>query len=93
MPNTANFDLFAVQLWGPYDSGNASVLAYKQGDRVCGVGGWAGTATESKQLYFFTASINGDTWTVEDAGAHNVYIGGSIAEGSRLQLKKVTGII
>ena len=93
VPNTSKFDLFAVQMWGNDNPGNATVLAYKIGNTVRGIGGWAGTVTESKQIYFFSATIDGDTWTVEDAGVHNVYFDGGIAAGVRMQLRSVTGII
>ncbi len=93
VPKTEYYDLFAVKLGDSSATYNTVVLAYKTGIYVRGVGGWAGTATESKQLYFFSAKIDGDTWTVEDAGVHNVYIGGGVEEGTRLHLKSITGII
>lgn len=93
VPKTEFYDLFAVKLGDSSTTYDTVVLAYKTGKVVRGVGGWAGTATESKQLYFFSATISGDTWTVEDAGVHNVYIGGGVEEGTRLNLKSITGII
>lgn len=93
VPGTSNYDLFGVRLMGDDGAANATVLAYKQANKICGVGGWAGTASKAKQLYFFTASVSGDTWTVEDAGVHVVNFAGGIEAGTRLQLLQVIGII
>lgn len=93
VPNTDLYDLFAIKLWDGYTTYDTMVLAYKTGNVVRGVGGWAGTATESKQLFFFSATVSGDTWKLEDAGFHYVYIGGTVEEGIRLNLKEVIGVI
>ena len=93
VPHTGRYDLFAVKLGDSTTTYDTVVLAYKTGNTVRGVGGWAGTATESKQLFFFSAAVSGDTWTLEDAGFHYVYIGGTVEEGIRLNLKEVIGVI
>ena len=93
VPNTALYDLFSVQLGDEYETSETVALCYKVGSKIRGVGGWCGTAELSKELYFFSATFSGDTWTIEDCGRHDVYSGGYISEGTRLKLKKVIGII
>lgn len=94
VPNTDRYDLFAIKLGdSATNTFDTVVLAYKTGNVVRGIGGWAGTETESKQLFFFSATISGNTWTLQDAGYHYVYIGGTVEEGIRLNLKEVIGVI
>ena len=93
VPNTANYDLFAVKLGDSSGNSPSVVLAYKHGNTIYGVGGWCGTETEYKELYFVSITFSGDTWTLVDAGVHDVYKSGSIGEGARLQLKEVIGVI
>ena len=71
----------------------AVVLAYKHGNTIYGVGGWCGTETAYKQLYFVSITFSGDTWTLVDAGVQDVYTSGGIGAGTRLQLKEVIGVI
>jgi len=93
LANTHLYDLFAVRLGDDGNTSQTVVLAYKVGGVIRGVGGWAGTSTDAKQLYFFSASFSGDTWTVQDAGVHTVNYSGGIGAGTRLQVKEVIGII
>ena len=93
VPNTDRYDLFAIKLGDASKIYDTVVLAYKTGNVVRGVGGWAGTETESKQLFFLSATVSGNKWTLEDAGYHYVYIGGTVEEGIRLNLREIIGII
>lgn len=89
----AKYDVFAIKLGDDSGTSDTVVLAYKTGSAIRGVGGWAGTSTDAKQLYFFSATFSGDTWTVQDAGVHVVNYGGGIEAGTRLHLKEVIGVI
>lgn len=91
--NTDDFDLFAIRLGTDSTTQLTTVLAYKNGNTVRGVGGWAGTSTEYKQLQFFSATVSGNVWTLEDAGIHDIYSSGGIGAGTRMQLKQVVGVI
>lgn len=93
LANTHLYDLFAVQLGNDNTTFQTVVIAYKVGNVIRGVGGWAGTSSEAKELYFFSATVSGDIWSVQDAGVHTVNYSGGIGAGTRLQLKKVIGII
>ncbi len=93
VPNTANYDLFAVKLGGSTNTENTVVLAYKNGNTINGVGGWAGTSTLAKQLFFLSATFNGDTWTLVDARKQGIYNSGSIESGTALNIKEVVGVI
>ena len=93
VPNTANYDLFAVKLGDSSGNSPSVVLAYKHGNTIYGVGGWCGTETAYKQLYFVSITFSGDTWTLVDAGVQDVYTSGGIGAGTRLQLKEVIGVI
>ena len=90
---TSRYDLFAIKLGTDSGKSPSVVLAYKYGSTIYGVGGWCGTNTETKELYFVSITKSGDTWTLVDAGVHDVLIGGSISTGTRLQLKEVIGVI
>ena len=91
--NTSYYDLFAVRLGDSSGTSTTVVLAYKVGNTIRGVGGWCGTATEQKQIFFLSATFSGDTWTIVDAGVHNVPMSGGVSEGTRLQVKEVIGVI
>lgn len=91
--NTSYYDLFAVRLGNSSGTSTTVVLAYKVGNTIRGVGGWCGTATEQKQIFFLSATFSGDTWTIVDAGVHNVPMSGGVSEGTRLQVKEVIGVI
>ena len=93
VPDTANYDLFAIKLGTSSGDCPSVVLAYKHGNTIYGVGGWCGTETEYKELYFVSITFSGDIWTLVDAGVHDVTIGGNISAGTRLQLKEVIGVI
>ena len=93
VPNTANYDLFAIKLGSSSGNSPSVVLAYKHGNTIYGVGGWCGTETAYKQLYFVSITFSGDTWTLVDAGVQDVYTSGGIGAGTRLQLKEVIGVI
>ena len=90
---TSRYDLFAIRLGTDSDKSPATVLAYKQGNTIYGVGGWCGTETLYKELYFVSITISGDTWTLVDAGLHDVYESGGLSDSTRLQLKEVIGVI
>lgn len=93
VPNTANYDLFAIYLGDGTTAEITPVLCYKNGNNIRGCGARAGTTTEHKELHFFEAAISGNTWTVSDAGKHSVYMSGGISDGTRLKLMKVVGVI
>lgn len=98
VPLTKNYDLFAVKLGTADSTEDTVVLAYKNGNTINGVGGWAGTASLSKELFFLSAtfeSINryDATWTVVDARKQGIYNAGSITSGTALNVKEVVGII
>lgn len=93
VPNTADYDLFAVRLGTDSAMESSAVLAYKNGDAVIGVGGWAGTSLDFKQLYFFSATLTGNTWTIKDADIHDVYGGSGVGTGTRMQVKEIVGVI
>lgn len=93
VPNTANYDLFAVKLGDSTNTENTVVLAYKNGNTINGVGGWAGTASLAKELFFLSATFNGDTWTVVDARKQGIYNSASITTGTALNVKEVVGVI
>lgn len=93
VPNTANYDLFAIYLGDGTTAEITPVLCYKNGNNIRGCGARAGTTTEYKELHFFEATISGNTWTVSDAGKHSVYMSGGMSDGTRLQLMKVVGVI
>ena len=70
-----------------------TVLAYKSGSEISGVGGWAGTASKSKDLQFVTFTANGDNWTLEDCGYHYVYSDGNLSERTRVNACEIYGVI
>ena len=93
VPLTSFYDLFAIRLGNADNTYQTVCLAYKVGNVIRGVGGWSGTSSHSKELYFFSATFSGDTWTLEDAGVHTVKLAGTIEAGTQLNLKSVIGII
>ena len=93
VPRTSDFDLFAVRLGDDEASFDTVVLAYKTGNVIRGVGGWAGTETEYKELLFLSAEIDEERWIIQDAGVHSVYSGGGMGAGRRLAVKEIRGVI
>lgn len=93
VPDTAGYDLFAVLLGDDSTTYPVAVMAYKVGDTIRGVGGWSGTDTVYKELYFFTATFSDETWTVVDAGVHDVYASGGISAGTKLSVKEIRGVV
>lgn len=93
VPLTKHYDLFAVKLGVADSTEDTVVLAYKNGNTINGVGGWAGTASLAKELFFLSATFEGTTWTVVDARKQGVYNAGSITTGTALNVKEVVGVI
>ncbi len=93
VPKTSYYDLFAIKLQDSNGGNSPVVLAYKYGNTIYGVGGWCGTETLYKELYFVSATFSGNTWTLVDAGLHDVYESGGLSDSTRLQLKEVIGVI
>lgn len=93
VPKTANYDLFAVKLGDSTNTENTVVLAYKNSNTINGVGGWAGTASLAKELFFLSATFTGDTWSLVDARKQGIYNAGSITTGTALNVKEVVGVI
>lgn len=92
VPGTANYDLFAVRLGTATETESTVVLAYKVGDTIRGVGGWSGSSTEYKELFFLSATFSDDTWTLVDAKSQELY-NGSVSDAKALNVKEVIGII
>ena len=93
VPDTDKYDLFAVQLGDGTNTFKETILAYKNGSTICGVGGWSGTADEYKTLHFVSFTFAEDTWTLEDCGYHYVYPGGGVSEGTKAQVHRIYGVI
>lgn len=91
--NTANYDLFAVKLGDSSGTEDTVVLAYKNGNTINGVGGWAGTASLAKEMFFVSATFSGTTWTLVDARKQGIYNAGSITTGTALNVKEIIGVI
>ena len=93
VPLTKHFDLFAIKLGTADSTEDTVVLAYKNGNTINGVGGWAGTASLSKELFFVSATFSGTTWTLVDARKQGIYNAGSITSGTALNVKEIIGVI
>lgn len=95
VPNTADYDLFAIRLGTEDAIYNQTILAYKSSgsSQISGVGGWAGTETAYKSLDFVTFTFEDDTWTLRDSGFHYVYSEGGTSAGTRSVVKEIRGII
>ena len=98
VPLTGNYDLFAIKLGTADSTEDTVVLAYKNGNTINGVGGWAGTASLSKELFFVSATFekNGRydaKWTLVDARKQGIYNAGSITTGTALNVKEIVGVI
>ena len=90
---TGDYDLFAVKLGTADSTENTVVLAYKNGNTINGVGGWAGTASLAKELFFLSATFSENTWTLVDARKQGIYNSASITTGTALNVKEVVGVI
>lgn len=90
---TAMYDLFAIKLKDTSAVRPPVVLAYKYQNTIYGIGGWCGNSTENKELYFVSCNFDDDTWTLIDAGVHDVYSSGSLETGTKLSLCEVIGIV
>lgn len=96
VPNTSNYDLFAILLGNDSGATAIAVLSYKISGVIRGVGGWCGTRGEnaySRQLFYVSATHDGDTWMLVDAGYNNISTDGVLSAGVRLKIKKIIGII
>lgn len=93
VPLTKNYDLFAVKLGAADSTEDTVVLAYKNGNTINGVGGWAGTVSLAKELFFVSATFSGTTWTLVDARKQGIYNAGSITTGTALNVKEIVGVI
>lgn len=92
VPNTADYDLFAVRLGTSSTTENTVVLAYKVGNTIRGVGGWSGDATQHIKMFFLSATFSGNTWTVVDTTSKEL-IGTSVGSSAKLNVKEVVGVI
>ena len=98
VPFTKYYDVFAVKLGTADSTEDTVVLAYKNGNTINGVGGWAGTASLAKELFFLSATFekNGRydaKWTIVDARKQGIYNAGSITTGTALNVKEIIGVI
>ena len=98
VPCTKYYDVFAVKLGTADSTEDTVVLAYKNGNTINGVGGWAGTASLAKELLFLSATFekNGRydaKWTIVDARKQGIYNAGSITSGTALNVKEIVGVI
>lgn len=93
VPLTKHFDLFAIKLGTADSTEDTVVLAYKNGNTINGVGGWAGTVSLAKELFFVSATFSGTTWTLVDARKQGIYNAGSITTGTALNVKEIVGVI
>lgn len=93
VPLTKNYDLFAVKLGTTDATEDTVVLAYKNGNTINGVGGWAGTSSLAKEWFFVSATFDGTTWTLVDARKQGIYNTGNITSGTALNVKEVVGVI
>ena len=93
VPNTSDYDLFAIRLGDDGGTYTQSVLAYKSGNEISGVGGWSGTASKSKDLQFVTFTANGNSWHLEDCEYHYVYSDGSLSARTRVNVREIYGVI
>ena len=98
VPFTKYYDVFAVKLGTANSTEDTVVLAYKNGNTINGVGGWAGTASLAKELFFLSAAfeMNGRydaKWTIVDARKQGIYNAGSITTGTALNVKEIVGVI
>ena len=92
VPNTADYDLFAVRLGTSTTTDNTVLLAYKVGNTIRGVGGWSGDAAQNIKLMFLSATFSGDTWTLVDATSKEL-AGNSVGSAVKLNVKEVVGVI
>lgn len=88
VPNTADYDLFAIRL-----GDDLAVLAYKVGNKIYGTSGWAGTPDIPKELYFVSINFSGNTWTLVDACKQAMTAGGGLGTATSLSLTQVIGVI
>lgn len=93
VPDTGNYDLFAIRLGDENNADLVAVLAYKVGDTIRGVGGWAGDSTTPKVLYFVSAVFAADKWILVDANKQSISASGSVGSATSLCIKEVIGII
>ncbi len=93
VPDTGNYDLFAIRLGDENNAELVAVLAYKVGDTIRGVGGWAGNESTPKTLYFVSANFAGNSWILVDANKQSISASGSVGSATSLCIKEVIGII
>lgn len=96
VPNTKNYDLFAIRLGNDSGAVETAVLAYKVNNKIYGIGGWCGTQGDGslpRQLFYVTATFSDDTWTLVDAGVNDISTTGTVSAGGILQVKRIIGII
>lgn len=91
--NTADYDLFGVRLGDDSNTFNHIVLAYKINGVIRGVGGWSGTSTDYKELFFVSATYSDNTWTLLDVTGHSIDASGGLSSATKLSVKQVIGII
>ena len=96
--NSPAYDLFAVKLGTADSTEDTVVLAYKSDataarGSINGVGGWAGTASLAKELFFLSVTYLMDQWTLVDARKQGIYNAGSITTGTALNVKEIIGVI
>jgi len=93
VPNTANYDLFAIHLGDSSGAFSQTILAYKSGTQVSGVGGWSGTSVDNKALHFVTFTANGNSWYLEDCRYHEIFPAGTVQSGVTAQVREIYGVL
>ena len=91
--NTADYDLFMIWTGNADSFGKCAILAYKVDDVIRGIGGWAGSSSAEKELYFVSATFSGDTWTLLDCNKQSISANGTVGVEEALWVRKVIGII
>ncbi len=92
VPQSTDFDLFSVRL-GDDTPFSTTVLAYRVGNFIRGVGGYSGSASADKTLLFLSVECDGNTWTLVDCSMHRIDSSGNIGEATKHNIKEITGVL
>ena len=93
VPFTGDYDLFAIKLGDNSEIYNTTVLGYKSGNVIHGVGGFASDDEYYKRLFYVTINLSGNTWTVTGACRHSITAEGSVGAEETLSIKEIRGVI
>lgn len=93
VPNTSDYDLFAIYLGTDDITYATPILAYKTDNTVRGIGGWAGNPSQKNDLCFVSCTIDGNSWTLLEASKHSIADSGVMDELVQYNIKKIVGII